>query len=143
MTDTAMDEPGLDPDRWTHTSPAVPDAATTLRRRVRKWATGLKVADSVVDAIELASYEALANVVEHAYARSESNGGMTLTATHESHVLTVTVSDTGTWQPPTPTPDRSHGLALIEAVSDNLDVDNTDDGTVVTIVWSLSEPASS
>ncbi|SNS47289.1 ATP-binding protein [Rhodococcoides kyotonense] len=136
MTGNTADDAGA--HRWTYSGPAVPEAATTLRRRIRHWASDLSVPETVVDSIELATYEALANVVEHAYTHTQDRGEMTLTAIHEQDTLTVTIADTGTWQPPTPTPDRSRGLALIDAVSDRVELESTEAGTVVTMAWTLS-----
>ncbi|MDI9896962.1 ATP-binding protein [Rhodococcus sp. IEGM 1381] len=130
-------KPGSLPQRWTHTAQAESTVATTIRRRLHSWVLGLGVNRALVDDIVLGVYEALANVVEHAYRSAPEPGTMTITAAYEHETLTVTVSDTGTWQPPTPTTGRSHGLQLAAAVSDNLSVDHRPGlGTVVTAIWS-------
>lgn len=122
--------------RWTHTAPAEPTVATVVRRRLHRWALELGVSDSLVDDIVLGVYEALANVVEHAYRSAPEPGTMTITAAYEHETLTVTVSDTGTWRPPTPTTNRSHGLQLAAAVADDLVVDHRPGfGTIVTATW--------
>ena len=124
------------PMRWSHTAQAEPTTASTLRRRLRGWVLELGVNRALVDDIVLGVYEALANVVEHAYRASSEPGTMTITAAYDHETLTVTVSDTGTWHPPTPTTTRSHGLQLAAAVSDELSVDHRPGlGTVVTAVW--------
>ncbi|OZC52356.1 anti-sigma regulatory factor [Rhodococcus sp. 14-2483-1-1] len=128
---------GSAPLRWSHTAQAEPTTATTLRRRLRGWVLELGVNSALVDDIVLGVYEALANVVEHAYRASPEIGTMTITAAYDHETLTVTVSDTGTWHPPTPTTTRSHGLQLAAAVSDELSVDHRPGlGTVVTVAWS-------
>lgn len=157
MTSTSTHSPDIDGAEWNHTSPATADAATTLRRRVRRWAETMDLPDEVTHAIELAGYEALANVVEHAYqpaGRSRSTDGadnpdaltvggrMTISARRTRTAITVTVTDTGVWHAPSPTPDRNHGLDLIEAISDRLDICGTDHGTQVTIVWTYPAPAA-
>ena len=125
------------PLRWSHTALAEPTTASTLRRRLQRWVLELGVNRALVDDIVLGVYEALANVVEHAYRTSSETGTMTITAAYDHETLTVTVSDTGTWHPPTPTTTRSHGLQLAAAVSDELSVDHRPGlGTVVTVVWS-------
>lgn len=124
------------PQRWSHTAAAEPNVATTIRRRLHQWSLELGLSRAVVDDIVLGVYEALANVVEHAYHSVPEPGTMTITAAYEHRTLTVTVSDTGTWRPPTPTTDRSHGLQLAAAVADELVVDHRPGfGTVVTAVW--------
>ena len=122
--------------RWSHTATAEAAAASAARRRLQGWALDLGVHRTLVDDIALGAYEALANVVEHAYSSAPEPGTMTITAAYERETLTVTVSDTGTWRPPAPTTARSHGLQLAEAVSDDLTVDHRPGlGTVVTAVW--------
>ncbi|MFI8568763.1 ATP-binding protein [Rhodococcus sp. NPDC078407] len=125
------------PQRWSHTAQAESTVASALRRRLRGWVLELGVNTALVDDIVLGVYEALANVVEHAYQASPEPGTMTITAAYDHETLTVTVSDTGTWNPPTPTTSRSHGLQLAAAVSDDLSVDHRPGlGTVVTATWS-------
>ncbi|MDV8020176.1 ATP-binding protein [Rhodococcus sp. IEGM 1330] len=124
------------PQRWSHTAAAEPAVATVIRRRLHHWTLELGVSNDLVDDIVLGVYEALANVVEHAYHSVPEPGTMTITAAYEHRTLTVTISDTGTWRPPTPTTNRSHGLQLAAAVADDLLVDHRPGfGTVVTAVW--------
>ena len=128
--------PQPSPRRWSHTAPAEPSVATVIRRRLHHWALELGVSNDLVDDIVLGVYEALANVVEHAYRSAPEPGTMTITATYEHRTMTVTISDTGTWRPPTPTTSRSHGLQLAAAVADDLVVDHRPGfGTIVTAVW--------
>ncbi|OZE37721.1 MULTISPECIES: ATP-binding protein [unclassified Rhodococcus (in: high G+C Gram-positive bacteria)] len=131
-----MTESSLAPSRWTHTASAEPAVATALRRRLHQWVVELGVRNDLVDDIVLGVYEALANVVEHAYHSAPEAGTMTITAAYEHRALTVTISDTGTWRPPNPTTNRSHGLQLAAAVADDLMVDHRPGfGTMVTAVW--------
>ena len=128
--------PAPPPQRWSQTAPAESTVATAIRRRLHRWSLELGLSREVVDDIVLGVYEALANVVEHAYHSVSEPGTMTITAAYEHRTLTVTISDTGTWRPPTPTTDRSHGLQLAAAVADELVVDHRPGfGTVVTAVW--------
>ncbi len=140
MTEDETERRSADPARWTHSAVAEPAAATTLRRRVRRWAETIGVEEDVVDAIELSAYEALANVVEHAYITAAAPGIMTLTAVHDAATVTITVTDAGTWKPPVATAHRRHGLALAAAVSDHIDIGHPGLGTVVTMTWSLPTP---
>lgn len=122
--------------RWSETTAADPSMAGALRRRLRSWALGLGIDNSRVDDIALGVYEALANVVEHAYRSVPEQGTMTITVAYERETLTVTVADTGTWRPPVPTTDRNHGLQVAAAVTDDLVVDHRPGlGTVVTATW--------
>ncbi|OZC58627.1 anti-sigma regulatory factor [Rhodococcus sp. 06-621-2] len=137
MTERSADHRAVDPARWTHRGHADPSSATTLRRRVRRWAASFDVTEDLVDAVELATYEALANVVEHAYTTSDKPGIMTLTAVREASTITITVADAGIWKPPDPTPHRRHGLDLAAAVSDHFALDHSAVGTVVSMTWAL------
>ncbi|OZE84749.1 anti-sigma regulatory factor [Rhodococcus sp. 15-649-1-2] len=137
MTERNADHRAVDPARWTHHGHADPSSATMLRRRVRRWAASFDVTEDLVDAIELATYEALANVVEHAYTTSDKPGIMTLTAVREASTITITVADAGIWKPPDPTPHRRHGLDLAAAVSDHFALDHSAVGTVVSMTWAL------
>lgn len=122
--------------QWSQTAPAEPAVASAIRRRLEQWLIELGVGSDLVCDIVLGVYEALANSVEHAYKSAREQGTMTITADYEGEELTVSVSDNGTWCPPTPTTDRSHGLHLANEVSDVLTVDHRPgSGTVVTASW--------
>jgi len=126
---------------------ATPVAATELRHALRDWTDSLDVSADHRDAIELACYEALANVACHAYA-GRSAGVMALDATY-GHTppgaprMTVTVSDHGRWRSPTvrPGPSRGRGLRMIRSLSSATDITESDTGTTVRMSWDLS-PAS-
>ena len=94
--------------------------------------------------IELACYEALANVACHAYAGRPA-GVMELDAVYNhtppgSPRMKVTVSDHGRWRHPAPDPDRlrGRGVAMIRFLSDTADIVGGDTGTTVRMSWDLS-----
>jgi anti-sigma regulatory factor (Ser/Thr protein kinase) len=95
--------------------PALAGRLADLRRILGKWATRVGLAAQTVEELVLASYEALANAVEHAY-RDRLVGLLDLRA-HADRVLgivTVTVTDYGCWRPPPADPgSRGWGLTLI------------------------------
>lgn len=121
--------------RWTHSDPATADLAAQLRRNLHAWLDARQLSDIAPDVV-LASYEVMANSVEHAYRDESSPGPLTLTAVHENLVLTVTVSDAGTWKPAEPTPHRGRGLELADAITDHMAVDRGS-GTETTLTWDL------
>ncbi|OZF57665.1 ATP-binding protein [Rhodococcus sp. 14-2470-1b] len=121
--------------RWTHSDPATADLAAQLRRNLHAWLDARQLSDIAPDVV-LASYEVMANSVEHAYRDESSPGPLTLTAVHENLVLTVTVSDAGTWKPAEPTPHRGRGLVLADAITDHMAVDHGS-GTETTLTWDL------
>ncbi|MFC8178900.1 ATP-binding protein [Rhodococcus sp. NPDC057297] len=121
--------------RWTHSDPATADLAAQLRRNLHAWLDARQLSDIAPDVV-LASYEVMANSVEHAYRDESSPGPLTLTAVHENLVLTVTVSDAGTWKRAEPTPHRGRGLVLADAITDHMAVDHGS-GTETTLTWDL------
>jgi anti-sigma regulatory factor (Ser/Thr protein kinase) len=87
--------------------------------------------------VVLSGYEALANVVEHAYG-VDDGGAVELHATRVGREVTVVVVDRGRWQVPSAGPvDGGRGLALIHGLSTRTDVSSTDRGTTVTMTWLL------
>ena len=109
--------PGL-----TLSAPATRAAASTIRRRFHDWLTDLADPDAVDD-LTLAVYEALANVVDHAYAASPARGEMRLWAAvspplAQGRDLVVTIADDGTWRRPQDPGWRGRGLGLMHTLAD-------------------------
>ncbi|MDQ4021354.1 MAG: ATP-binding protein [Actinomycetota bacterium] len=119
--------------------PAVAEALTPIRRALADWATLAGLPPRDVDDLVLASYEAMANVVDHAYYLGQ-HGRFRLDAacTADLQIL-VTVSDTGQWAAP-PTNSSSHrgrGLPLIHQLAHRAEVHHDDQGTTVRMCWGL------
>ena len=88
----------------------------------------------------LAINEALANSAEHAYPSADSSGTTDVYATYDavSATMTVTVADRGEWRAPSKTPEsryRGRGIPLMSALADHADIESSDDGTLVSLVW--------
>jgi serine/threonine-protein kinase RsbW len=114
----------------------------TVRRRLAAWARDAGLDDDTVDAITLAGYEALANVVEHAY-REAGRGKVEVHATRTGQVATVTVTDHGQWRRPKQDQGtRGHGLMLIKKLGNTADVTSTPTGTTIRMTWLLPSPAA-
>ncbi|HWE89090.1 MAG TPA: ATP-binding protein [Pseudonocardiaceae bacterium] len=125
--------------------PASADQVTTLRLEIQDWAREAGLPTEVVDAVALAAYEAMANVVEHAYGDGDGSGAGSGTGTVDLHAsiedgtLTVTVADQGRWRPPPADPGlRGRGLALIEGLAGRATITPTGRGTTVRMRWPLS-----
>lgn len=88
----------------------------------------------------LASYEALANSIEHAY---RERGGVILLAAQrtDNHVM-ITVTDHGQWRPPTAASDRGHGIPLMHELADevHITIEENHPGTTVRLRWHLENP---
>jgi serine/threonine-protein kinase RsbW len=118
--------------------PAVATSLTWLRQVLTDWALHTPLCPEQVVELRVAAYEALANVVEHAYRR----GGAGIVDVHAAwstthDTITVTVTDHGRWQPSVL--DRrspgGHGLQLIHALSDIVNITTSRAGTTVRMAW--------
>lgn len=105
--------------------------ATRLRRQLYDWLV-LDVPSSVVDDLTLAAYEALANVVEHAYAdHVDGIGSLWLDAHRIDDQVLITVADEGGWRPAATERFRGRGLALMRHLVHDVRIDTNDGGTIV------------
>jgi serine/threonine-protein kinase RsbW len=122
--------------------PAIAARLSVLRRQLATWArrVGLPAADA--DGMALASYEAMANVVAHAYGDEIGMLDVRATCPPDQDTVTVTVTDNGRWQPPPAEPGilRGRGLPLIRSLSHTADIVPTPHGTTVHMHWSLPTP---
>jgi len=119
--------------------PAVPGRLAGLRHALAEWAARAGLPEEDTEALVLASYEAMANTVEHAY-RDQTLGLLDLRAQvddAESRVV-VTVTDYGQWKPPQLSGGlRGRGLTLIQGLTSTSTITPTTDGTTVTMFWPL------
>ncbi|WIY01333.1 ATP-binding protein [Amycolatopsis mongoliensis] len=120
-------------------APALPNEMAGLRRKLTQWLGEFPLDPESTHDITLATYEALANVVAHAY--PDGRGWTRLQAARTGDTVTVTVTDTGCGIPAT-SPRRAglrtsggRGLVLIEKVTDQSDIETGCDGTTVRMTW--------
>lgn len=114
---------------------------TEMRRAFARWLALDVAAGDLFDDIVLVAYEALANVVDHAYAHAPGGPGTVLLTAHRASAeLRVTVTDHGSWRAPTGEPFRNRGLSVLRALSDQVHIDTTAAGTVVILRCALPEP---
>jgi anti-sigma regulatory factor (Ser/Thr protein kinase) len=85
--------------------------------------------------IIVATQEACANAVEHAYGpgRAEFEVDMRW----KDGRVTITVTDHGQWRPPRGE-NRGRGFPLMNTLMDEVDVRHTDQGTSVTLIRTLA-----
>ncbi|WP_103349846.1 ATP-binding protein [Amycolatopsis sp. CA-128772] len=117
--------------------PADGAAVRALRERISRWAlaAGLRP-DQVLD-VEIAVYEAMANVVVHAYPAT-ATGTFDVEAHACLEAVTITVTDRGQWQPvPRPVPLHGRGIPLIRKLADEACIDAGAAGTTVTMSWAM------
>ena len=107
--------------------------AAVLRRRFHAWISLLTDPDTADD-LTLAVYEALANVVDHAYGHEGVPGPMMLRAEVTDAApttVTVTVTDHGAWRTGTDPGTRGRGLALVRGLTTEASVLSSPAGTTV------------
>jgi anti-sigma regulatory factor (Ser/Thr protein kinase) len=142
------DEPGntqavpAGPGLHLHAVPAVAEQARTVRAAVLRWARAVCRSRAVVEDIGLAVYEALANVIDHAYPTGAAHPVFDLHATSEADTLTVVVADHGRWKPHDSAGSwRGRGLLLIEKLTAEFDLCPHATGTLVRMRWPCPAPA--
>lgn len=114
------------------TAPATAAHAMEIRRQFQRWLGDIGASDDVVTDLQLAVYEALANVVEHAYPESALLAPMWLAARIEGSDVVITVSDVGRWCEREPQPYRGRGLELMRELT-MMQVATGSRGTTVTL----------
>lgn len=120
--------------------PAAASRLTTLRHALAEWAEQSELSTDDREALILASYEAMANSVEHAYA-GQGQGVLDLSAVRDQDrkCVVVTVTDYGIWKPPPIDPgSRGRGLPLIRGLAPTATITPTEHGTMVTMSWPMT-----
>jgi anti-sigma regulatory factor (Ser/Thr protein kinase) len=122
-----------EPFRWEGRASA--DRLTEVRRAIQEWARRAGLPADLIEALALASYEAMANVADHAYADG-SPGTVSVLVSASPKALDVLVADGGRWQAPDADPGfRGRGLLLIRGLAEDVTVTSTDQGTTVRMSW--------
>jgi serine/threonine-protein kinase RsbW len=125
--------------RWAGV-PATADQLPPIRRYLASWAQRIGVSADHVHEVILTTYEAMDNVVTHAY--PHGNGTFDVHAVYrpDQGYISVTVSDRGHWRRWQVNPARhgGRGLRLIKALATHASVDPRAEGTTVRMSWPLS-----
>jgi anti-sigma regulatory factor (Ser/Thr protein kinase) len=108
--------------------PANPDVLASIRQLLRRWLHAHGAGPEEIAAITLASGEACANAIEHAY--SPGPASFELTAAHRDAMVTLAVRDNGRWRRPRGA-HRGRGMQIIEAAMDEVELQAGEDGTSV------------
>jgi PAS domain S-box-containing protein len=109
----------------------LPTDQTSLRyarRMLARWLERAGATPQEAWEIQLASHEACANAIEHAYAFGEAL--VHLEAALADREVALTVHDTGSWREPD-RDGRGHGIGLMNALMDRVSVDGGPEGTKV------------
>lgn len=113
---------------------AVPAQAAALRDVLAKWALDRGLPRELAEDLKLTAYEAMTNVVKHAYPDGTEGNVMTVTAAHDDGLLKISVADEGRWRDGR-RPDGGRGLPIIRAFAPEASVTSTPTGTVVRLAW--------
>jgi GAF domain-containing protein/anti-sigma regulatory factor (Ser/Thr protein kinase) len=132
----AVQNLGYHQDRLELTVPARVRELAAVRRSLRRWLLAAGATEDDVSAIVLACNEACANAIEHAYGPGDAT--FELHAGHRDGVVSVTVSDSGSWRA-SRGENRGRGMLLMRAFTDDLEIRSGETGTTVTIRRGLGE----
>jgi serine phosphatase RsbU (regulator of sigma subunit)/anti-sigma regulatory factor (Ser/Thr protein kinase) len=117
---------------------ANPSVLATLRRTIARWLASEGVGENEQFDLTIATSEAAANAIEHAYGAQEAT--FTVSCELDGTDVRVTVRDEGRWRESKPY-GRGRGLAIMRALMDSVEITSTTDGTTVTVTKRLP-PAS-
>jgi anti-sigma regulatory factor (Ser/Thr protein kinase) len=111
-------------------------SARLLRHQFGQWIAGSQLGSTVESDLGLALGEALANVVEHAYALQQP-GTIDVHAVITKSNLRIRVRDYGRWQQPQHDPTRGRGFALMRRLVDDVTIDTTAHGTTFELCYRI------
>lgn len=115
--------------------PAEPTSLAGVRSQLRTWLQALGTDAETTADLLLAVGEAASNSAEHAGPEVE----LIVTAAVSGDRVRLAVCDDGRWKPPPESPgNRGHGLRLIAALVDTVDLSATDHGTTVEMMKELT-----
>jgi anti-sigma regulatory factor (Ser/Thr protein kinase) len=107
---------------------AEPGSLVAVRRALGRWLRAAGVGDAEAYEIQVACGEACSNAITHAYPPGEAH--FAVRASREGDELAIEVSDFGAWRPARGGA-GGRGLALIEQLTDSLEIDRGIAGTTV------------
>lgn len=112
---------------------ALPESLAIIRQELTEWLRIANLGHAKVSDIVLAVAEAATNAIEHAY-RGMTAGRVTVDVRAAGRDVLITISDSGSWQPPAPDSGRrGRGIRLIRALTDEAEISSDTSGTVVTM----------
>lgn len=121
-------------DSWHLTLPADPKQLQILRRVLERWLGARSVSKERIGDVLAGTGEAMANAVQHAY--GPSGGAVELEAEWLGDRIVIRIHDNGRWRP-SRDPERGRGLPIMEALSDDVQVSRTEDGTSIELRWDV------
>jgi anti-sigma regulatory factor (Ser/Thr protein kinase) len=126
--------------------PADAHSVVRLREELEQWLRRGFALDALrLNDLVLSVNEALANVAEFAYRNVLHTGTVDVQAQFDrvTSALVITVADQGSWRGSAerePMRTRGRGIPLMEALSDEVDIDTGDHGTTVSMRFGNVSP---
>jgi serine phosphatase RsbU (regulator of sigma subunit)/anti-sigma regulatory factor (Ser/Thr protein kinase) len=111
--------------------PAEVESIPVMRRLLGRWLDEAGATRADVEDLMLASAEAAANAIEHAYGLESGVVELRAWISSEGPVK-VAIRDYGSWRSPRGA-HRGRGLLLMEGLADGVEVVRTDEGTIIEI----------
>lgn len=118
--------------RFNTTVRATRESARTLRLALRRFLADHETDSARSSDIQLAVGEAVNNAIEHAYGAGA--GLVHLSGWFEGSVLVVEIRDHGRWRPAREER-RGHGVEIMRALADLVDLTTTPRGTLVRLAF--------
>jgi anti-sigma regulatory factor (Ser/Thr protein kinase)/putative methionine-R-sulfoxide reductase with GAF domain len=119
--------------------PATPSSLKPLRTAMRRWLARIRADRQPTADLLTAVGEACANAIEHAY--GPAGGTVSVHLEHHAPDVVALIGDTGRWRPPRGS-FRGRGITLMHALSDEVDIEHADTGTLVRIRRTITEGGS-
>ena len=113
---------------------AVPIASRLVRQSVSRFARAVGLADEQRFALNVAIGEAVNNVIEHGYLREQ--GTLAVRVVRDGKRIVSTVEDHGVWRRAR-RDGRGHGLSIIRSLMDGVEVNMSQSGTTVKMVYDV------
>ena len=111
---------------------ATPVASRLVRQSLNRFAAEAGLDDEQTFALNVAIGEAVNNVIEHAYLRDP--GTLRVCVRREGRRILSTVEDNGAWRRAR-REGRGHGLSIIRSLMDGVEVNLSQGGTVIKMVY--------
>ena len=116
---------------------AAPVAARLVRQSVSRFARDTGLSDEQQFALNVAIGEAVNNVIEHAYLRAPGAFSVRVHREDGRRIVCV-VEDKGSWRRAR-REGRGHGLSIIRSLMDGVEVNLSQGGTMIKMVYDVSE----
>ncbi len=118
--------------------PAEPPQLAMIRSMMRTWLSELRIASELSYDVLVATGEACANAIEHAY--GPERGELEVAVARSANRLDVTVKDQGSWRDARGE-NRGRGLPIMNKLASSVNVIRDETGTEVRLAWVLRNGA--